>query len=230
MPRNRMIDYMMMDSARGGRRMARRFMRDREKMRPHYQGEDYARGVDYAMDYRGYNDWEYDYRRNNPSYSQSDYERNARDYESSNQYDRGTRYPFMVEGEFGRYDGHYDPYMRHYPMWDYAGDYGETLSKQEIEHWNKKLMKEVEPKDQPFFTKENISQKAKQMGIQFDKFSEEELAVATLMMYTDYCKTLGSSNMDLYIRLAKDWMDDPDSELQYGEKLASYYDNIVEGE
>ena len=114
--------------------------------------------------------------------------------------------------------------------YDYAGDYGENLTKQELEHWKKKLMEKVDDKDKQFFSKENLTQKAKQMGIELEKFSAEELEVATLLMYTDYGKTLGTSNMDLYVRLAKDWLEDKDVAMKGGEKLAVYFDCIVEGE
>lgn len=117
--------------------------------------------------------------------------------------------------------------------YDYAGDYGETLTKEELEEWKHKLMKEVEEKDRHFFTKENIAQKAKQMGIEMKEFKEEELVVATLAMYTDYCKALKpyvGSNMDVYIKLAEAFMMDKDASVKGGEKLAVYYDNIVEEE
>lgn len=251
MPRNRMMDYMIMDNARGGRRMGRRTGRGKDRGM-HYRGEDYAMGRDYDYDYR-MGGGEYSSDDGNYSYSEQDNARGRRGYESGRKYDMGYYY-----GDMRRRDGHYPMNEGHtyYPIeamgtfngyygvpedyarggrgrdygYDYAGDYGETLNKQELEHWKKKLMKEVDEKDYKFFEKENIVQKAKQMGIQFDKFTEEELAVATLMMYTDYCKTLGSSNMDLYIRLAKDWLCDEDVEVQYGEKLAIYHDCIVEGD
>jgi hypothetical protein len=126
--------------------------------------------------------------------------------------------------------GRYDMRGRYDYGYDYAGDYGENLTKEELEHWKKKLMKEVEEKDKQYFSKEMISQKARQMGMNFDKFTEEELELTTLMMYTDYCKTLGTSNMDLYVRLAKDWLEDKDVAVKGGEKLAVYHDCIVEGE
>lgn len=114
---------------------------------------------------------------------------------------------------------------------DYGYDYGgEMLEEKEIQHWTKKLEKEVEEKDKQFFTKENIKKKAEEMGIKFDKFSMEEFLVTTLMMYTDYCKTLGTANMEIYLRLAKDWLCDEDAGVKYGEKLAVYYDNIVDPE
>ena len=74
------------------------------------------------------------------------------------------------------------------------------------------------------------SLKAQEMGIKFDKFNQEEFYLTALMMYTDYCKTLGTANMDIYLRLAKDWLEDDDVSVKGGEKLAVYHDCIVEGE
>ena len=62
------------------------------------------------------------------------------------------------------------------------------------------------------------------------KFTEDELCLTTLMMLTDYKNTLGTANMDIYIRLAKDWLEDKDVAVKGGEKLAVYHDCIVEGE
>lgn len=146
-----------------------------------------------------------------------------------------TYYPIEAMGVFNGYYGMGGQdyargrYRRDY-TYDYAGDYGENLGKEELEHWNKKLMKEVEDKDKQFFSKENIMRKAQEMGIKFDKFNQEEFYVTALMMYTDYCKTLGTANMDIYLRLAKDWLEDDDVAVKGGEKLAVYYDCIVEGE
>ena len=104
------------------------------------------------------------------------------------------------------------------------------LSYSELEHWSEKLKKEVEEKDKQFFSKEHIKKKADEMGIKFDKFNLEEFYTTVLMMYTDYCKTLGTANMDIYLRLAKDWLSDEDIAVKYGEKLAAYYNSIVKGE
>ena len=73
-------------------------------------------------------------------------------------------------------------------------------------------------------------QKLMEMGLKFDKFTMEEFMVTALMMYTDYCKTLGTANMEIYLRLAKEWLCDEDVAVKYGEKLATYYDYIVEAE
>ena len=159
-------------------------------------------------------------------------------YGMEEDYARGGRGRGSLGGRDYGYDYNYDyargDYRRgDYAGSDYAGDYGEKLVKEELEEWKKKLMKEVDEKDHAFFTKDNIAQKAKQMGIKFDEFTEEELAVTALMMYSDYCKTLKpmlGSNMDVYIKLAKDFLTDPDASVKGGEKLAIYYDNIAEGE
>lgn len=160
----------------------------------------------------------------------------------------GHYYPFEVAGSFGRYpDPYYDDMMYDYArrrnsrgqfmrdrVYDYPMMYDGAeegmLSDKELERWAKKLLEEVEEKDKSFFKFENIKKRAEDMGIKFDKFSPLELMVATLMEYTDYGKTLGSANMDTYIRLGKDFLCDPDAGLQYGMKLAAYYDTIVEGE
>ena len=91
------------------------------------------------------------------------------------------------------------------------------------------MMKEVEEKDKAFFKYENVEKKAKDMGIQFDKFSFDEFYTTVLMQYTDFCKTLGTANMDTYLRLAKDWLQDQDSELKNSEKLYAYYYYVVMG-
>lgn len=170
------------------------------------------------------------------------------------EYDRASRYPFMIGGEIGRYDrNYYNPYEED-GCYDYARgrgrdraydyargrgrdraygyDYadGDYLSDEELKHWTKRMLAEVEEKDKPMLQKELILKKAEQMGIKFDKFTPEEFYATFLAMFTDYHNTHGSANMDVYIKMAKDFLCDEDAELQYGEKLAAYYYYIVEGE
>lgn len=114
-----------------------------------------------------------------------------------------------------------------YPYDDY-GDYGETLSEKELEHWCEKLKKQLDDQEKQMFHKDMISQKAKSMGMQMKDFGEKELEVATLMVYTDYKRTIGK-NPDMAIRLAYDWLTDEDVAVKGAEKLAVYYDCIVEG-
>lgn len=222
-----------------------------------------GRGADYAYDRRDYRggDYEYDSMRGDRAYSQYQDERSRRDYESGGQYDMGydygdmrsrgrdghypmgkgsTYYPIEAMGRFNGYWGMpEEDYARGRGMnyrdynSDYAGDYGERLTKEELEEWKHKLLKEVDEKDKHFFTKEQIGQKAKQMGAEMKHYNEEELVVATAMVYDDYFKTgkkYVGNNMDFYVEIARDWLEDKDSELKGGEKLAVYHDCIIMGD
>lgn len=141
------------------------------------------------------------------------------DYGYRNYDMRGRDYGYpMYDMRGGRYYG-YDDY----------GDYGETLSEKELDHWCEKLKKELDDQEKQMFHKDMISQKAKQMGMQMHGFGEKELEVATLMAYTDYKRTIGK-NPDMAIRLGYDWLVDDDVAVKGAEKLATYYFCIVEGE
>lgn len=37
----------------------------------------------------------------------------------------------------------------------------------------------------------------------------------------------GKANTDMYLKMAKDFLEDKDAGVKFGEKLAAYYDNIV---
>lgn len=76
----------------------------------------------------------------------------------------------------------------------------------------------------------HFERKAREMGIEPREYSMEELYLVTLMIETDYAKTLtkyGINNIDIAISLAKDWLEDDDTDMQYGEKLGAYYFNVV---
>jgi hypothetical protein len=117
---------------------------------------------------------------------------------------------------------------RDYGYDDY-GDYGETLTEEDLERWNKKLMGELDEREKQMFSHEAIMQRAKSMAGQMQGFGEKELYTTTLMIYTDYKKTIGQ-NVDLAVKLAMDWLNDKDVAVKGAEKLAVYYDCIVEGE
>lgn len=146
----------------------------------------------------------------------------------------GKYYPFEVMGAFQMDEIYpdrmmYDPRMRDprymYQMYDGAEE--GMLTDRELDKWADRLLREVEEKDKPFFKFENIKNRAETMGIKFDEFTPMELLVASLMEYTDYAKTIGTANMDVFIRLGKDFLCDPDSDLKGGEKLAAYYDIVA---
>ena len=204
-------DYgdMNYDMARGGRRgQGGGRGRDRGDYGD-YRGED-MRGGDYAMDCH---------------YPQGQ---------------GATYYPIQAMGTFEGYYGMPEQdygrgrdygYRRDYG-YDYGypyGDFGETLSEKELESWNKRLMEQLDDREKQMFHKDTIMQKAKNMGKPMEGFGEKELYTATLMVFTDYKHSIGN-NPDLAVKLAYDWLSDKDVAVKGAEKLAVYYDCIVEGE
>lgn len=212
--------YVVSRRARGDRRFGRDYANDypnrysdSENQRLNSQREeDYARGRGYDGHYEPI---EIMGRFNGYYGGVEDYARGMREQD----YNYGRDYGYMP----------YPPYMMDY---GYGRDYahgGEYLSDKDLKMWADKLMRDVEEKDKQFLSRENIRKRADEMGIKFDKYSFEEFYVTVLMKYTDHCKTLGTANMDIYLKLAKDFFEDPDTALRYGEKLAAYYYDIVEG-
>lgn len=192
----------------------------------HPQG-DYANDMNYDMRHKYYNE---EMRRGDGNYMhgrQSAYEPvefmgYCQGYYGSPQdHGRGRDYGDMRNDY--RYDYGYDYGYRDY------GDYGETLSDKEMEHWEKKLMSQLDERERQMFHKDNLMQRIKQMGKSMEGFGEKELCLATLMVYTDYKQTIGQ-NVDMAIKLAYDWLADKDVAVKGAEKLAVYYDCIVEGE
>ena len=245
--------YVSSRRSRRGRRRDRAMMRDRG-MDYAYDRRDY-RGGDYEYDSRRgdrmYSEQDYERgRRDYESMGQSgmgsgDY-RDMRDMHYGER--EGNFRPVEAMGYFtgyygggqdyargrGRDYGDYNYDMRGRGGRDYGygdyGDYGESLTREELEEWKKKLMKEVDEKDKAFFETQNIEQKARQVGAEMKDYKPEELAVATAMAYTDYCKTLKryiGNTMDVYVELGKDWLEDKDSAVKGSEKLALYHDEII---
>ncbi len=234
MARTRLMDYLMRKDGRNPYGSRGGYVDSR--MGGDYE---YRRVPDYQRDSRDYN-------QQNSQYQD---ERNRRDYQSNGQYDMARNnyndmrmdghYP-MVQGyrpveAMGRFTGYYgmgEDYAN-YDRRDYSdsADYGESLTRDELEQWKHKLLKEVDDKDRGYFEIGNIEQKAKQLNVDMKDVKPEELVVASLMMYTDYCKELKpyvGTNMDVYIRLGNAFLNDKDSSVKGGEKLALYKD-IVSG-
>lgn len=112
----------------------------------------------------------------------------------------------------GRYDYHSE------------GDDDDEEYKTEL----KEKCKELERYDKFKLPKNEILEKAKQMGIKFDKFDEEELLFTYYMMMSDYdIDVLNSPH--IYLAMASKFLDDKDAKLQGTEKLAAYLDVIVDG-
>lgn len=136
-------------------------------------------------------------------------------YYGSPDQDYGRRGDYGYRRDYG-YDYGYD-----------YGDYGESLSSEELHKWQNKLMEQLDEREKQMFRKEAIIPKFKQMGIEMKDFNEEELYTIALAKYTDHKHSIGQ-NPDLAIKLARDFMIDPDSNVKGSERVAVYYDTFVE--
>lgn len=215
---NRLRDRIARDYARRDREMRR------DSARRDRQSRDNARGGQNRdmADYRRGDRQRYD-RNSSQGGQRQDNAMRDRGYQRDRNY-RNIDMGFDMRS----YDYDDDDYEEEdFEMYDYAG--GNYLTDKELMHWSKKLLQEVDEPKKDFFTIDNIEKKAKDMSIKFEDFTFSEFYVVVLMMYTDYHKTLGTSNMDIYLALAKDWLCDEDVGMKYSEKLTAYYDKIVKG-
>ena len=230
--------------SRGGYVVSGRSRRDRARGRNDYEshnteydsnyGADYGTGEYNPRDsvygrelYGYYGDTPFEIKRGySMRDSEMDYARGGRgrdrgmDYAGDYERNRDMNYDYARGGR--RYYGN-----------DYRMDYGEDetmLSKEELEEWTKELMEDFDAREKEMFKKEKIMKRAEDLGIKFDHFKPEEYYTTVIMLYKDYKKDLGTSNVDIYLRLAKSWLMDDDVEMKHGEKLAAYYDNVVMGE
>jgi hypothetical protein len=229
------------DMARGGRGRGRSDYGDYDMRGGDYEGNQMAHN-DMRGDYRGNDmgdmargDYEYDghHMGGRGGYEPVEFMGYCSGYYGSPEQDygrgRGSRMDYgydMRRGGRGRgrdYGYDYGDYGDDY------GDYGETLSDDELEKWNKKLLGQLDEREKQMFSKDAIMQKAKQIGKPMEGFGEKELYTTVLMVYTDYKNTIGA-NPDLAIKLAYDWLSDKDVAVKGAQKLAVYYDCIVEGE
>lgn len=203
------------------------------------QGRGEPRGRSDRGNYGDYN--EYDMRRGDMGDYGDMRMRDGHHYPEHQQMGMGgqTYYPIEAMGRFNGYWGMpQEDYGANYRYgggmggrMDYGYDYGEDekLSHEELEEWNKKLLKELDDRERQMFNKDAIMQRLKQHSSGMEGYGEEELYTATLMVYTDYKNTIGQ-NPEMAIKLAKDWLNDKDVAIKGAEKLAVYYDCIVEGE
>ena len=156
-----------------------------------------------------------------------DYARNP--YGARGGYVRDSRRTGMDYGEMdyarrsGRYDMAYDG--ADYGGMDYAGH--NQLDERTLEMWTREMMQEIDPVHHAKFKMDAIVKKAEEMGIRFDKFTPHQFYATVIMLVSDFGKTLGMTNVDIYTRLAKDWLCDPDAGVRYGDKLEAYYNNIA---
>ena len=167
---------------------------------------------------RGYDSRRTNSRYGDSAYSQPDYAQYGDSAMRDREYDGHYYYPFEVAGHYGKVP---------YPMHDYSSS--PYLTERELEEWAERLLHSVDKEHRDMLNKEHIVKESETMDVHFDKYTKHEFYVTVLMMYTDFCKTLGKASISIYLRLAKDWLEDDDIAVKGSEKLAVYYDSIVEG-
>ena len=175
--------------------------------------------------------------------------RRGRDREMGMEYDYAkydSRYDSRYNLDRRSQDGHY-PYQQYgernrpmeYEMYgygiggikpmDYNYDYDyadEDMEKEWKEHL-KKWCEELKRYDRFNMPKDQLIQNAKQMGVEFDKYNEEEFLTTYYMVMSDYPTIANEPHT--YISLAKDWLEDEDSKLKGSDKLCAYYYEVING-
>lgn len=195
---------------------------------------DYRRG-----EYRGRNDYDMnDYRRNGMrdrnDYGRGDYA--GYDYdEDEARYDgrqgvKGTgRYGIGGSRYYGR-----DSAREGMEYMDYAHEDGARLTRHDMMNWKEK-MENADGSYGEHFTGGQIRQAVQAMGVEMKGYNEKELCLTANMLYSDYCEVLRpfipkEKEAYVYVNLAKAFLEDPDSSVKGGEKLACYYYAMVDDE
>lgn len=153
-----------------------------------------------------YNDRDY-------MYDDYNYDREYRDGRRGGRVDRRYDGSMSFEGE----------YRGDFRSNDYGSGY---LSNKELRHWQEKLCKTMDQQECEMLMFDEVIRCAKEMNISFDNYTEEEFYTTVLMMYTDYKNTCGN-NIHMFVSMTKDFLEDRDAGVRYGEKLAAYYDAIA---
>lgn len=233
MERNRFLKQEM-DGRRGRRGRGRDRASGMDGRNPYGSRGGYVtssrRGRDRAMDSR-------DYRSEYDSRYDSRYDANDRasdghyGFERPREYRRPMEYEIFGEmtyrdredyyGSDGRNDYRYENYGQGYN--DYSSEDPKLKYKEELEKWIKKMKN----KDRFQISKQEVISRAKQMGINFEEFTEEEYYAIYLAMVTDY-KNIGNDPQK-YLDLAKQFLEDDDIELSPSEKVYAYLNYIVLG-
>ena len=172
------------------------------------------RGRDRAMDYGDYYP-EYDPRMDympNPQYPNPDYNMG---YQRHGQYQRPMYEMYGVGG--------IQPVYHHNMGYDYGHEGMDKEWEEHLHKWIEKLKKY----DKFNMPKEEIINKAKSMGVKFDKYNEHEFVATYYMMMSDYPSIMSDPHLALV--MAKDFLEDKDSELKGSDKLCAYYYEIVKG-
>lgn len=188
----------------------------------------YNSGRDYAMGGMDYN---------SEHYGGDDY-RNRSDYRTSD-YHMGGQYYKQHPGSMQHYGHEMNEHMSGHDYcrgtYDMKNDYSDYASyndyAMEEKEYEKNLhewVNKLKSKDRFGVPKEQVIKQAENMGVKFNKFTPDEFYAVYLMLISDHKKVANDYNM--YISLAKDWLEDDDVAEQGGDKLCAYLYYIVLGE
>lgn len=120
-----------------------------------------------------------------------------------------------------------------YDMNDYGYEYDYDMRDYEHEDkkWKEHLKKwceDLKRHDRFNMPKDQVLHSAKQMGVKFEHYNEEEFMTTYYMIISDYDNQLIPSPQEA-ILFAKEWLEDKDSKLKGSEKLCAYYYEVVKG-
>lgn len=170
-------------------------------------------------------DMEYDYAKYNSRYD-SRYNTDRRNQDS--------HYPYEQYGEHNR-PMEYEMYgygvggIR--PM-DYGYDYNYDYASEDMEkEWKEHLKKwceELKRYDRFNMPKEQVISQARQMGLKFQDYNDDEFYITYLMKISDDEDNI-ISNPQMAIIMAKSFLEDKDSKLKGSEKLCAYYYEVING-
>ena len=207
--------------------MRNRYLEDRAMRRKDYRNRPmrdernpYGSAGGYVRDYRYGNDsrmdYNYDYAERNRGYDyRNNYEPRNSDY---------NKYPEQY-GEYNR--SMYDYGMRNRDYnYDYRMDYDhmEKEYHEELKKWIEKLKQ----KDNRIrVNTEQVMRQAKNMNVRFEDYTEEEFYAVYLMMIADYPNVTNDYNV--YLSMAKNWLEDDDVKVKGSDKLCTYLYEIVLG-
>ena len=168
-------------------------------------------------------------RRSDYEDEEPDYERGGRGYEQPRKSYRSNR-------DYAREVGYED--YEDYPDFEYnydMQDHSTELKTEDIHKWQSRV-KNADGTRGAKFSRDQIMPIAKQLGIDFSKFTEEEFLMTVNMMYSDYCMALRDSAFpnymkpEPYVHMAKAFLCDKDFNGKPYEKLAIYYYEIADYE
>ena len=160
-----------------------------------------------------------------PRHDYGDYRdyRDYNDYGDYNDYRRTSqgRYTYRGYRDYGEDYGDYGE--------DY-GDYGEDYATGDVseETYHKELKKFIEKnkeKDRFKLEKEHIIKSAKQMGVNFEEFDEDEFVAVYYMLVADYPNSF--PQYQSYIDMARQWMESKTSKRKNSDKFCAYLHEIV---